>query len=236
MTTKKSPVMLLGGSGLGPWAWTAVAGALSQSGISVHLPDLTRIDTTQHGIAAWRDRILDDMAAVEGPLTLVAHSFAGYVAAGVLEARPTGVRRLVLLDAVLPEPDRSFFDSAGAEAASFMTSLAVPGPHGPVVPWFTAEQLDALYPGHGMSAETVAWVRSLASPQPLSTYQDAPAHQSLSEHDVPTTYIRCRHTPAPTDVSRLPDAWRVVELEAGHWPMFTAADQLAATLTEVLPS
>ncbi|MGO0578185.1 alpha/beta fold hydrolase [Ornithinimicrobium panacihumi] len=231
------PMVLLGGSGLGPWAWTAVSTRLTQSGIPVLLPDLTGLPATGHGLTGWRNHVLGEVSDLER-YTLVAHSFAGYLAAALVEEEPSRIGRLILIDAVLPEPEQSFFDSIGADAASFMTSLAVDDPsgHGPVVPWFNAEQLDGLYPGHGMSPQTVALVQALAAPQPLSTYRSAPTRQSLHASSVPTTYIRCRHTPPPLDTDALPPGWTIVAIEAGHWPMFTLPDELTAILTRVSTS
>lgn len=228
------PVVLLGGSGLGPWAWVHVATGMSQSGLAVRLPDVTGEDATGQGLAGWLDQVRAELADLKR-VTLVAHSFAGYLAAALVEEDPARLGQLILLDAVLPQANHCFFDSIGADAAAYMTGLAVPGPdgQGPVVPWFSSDQLDSMYPGHGMTPQTVAWVQSLAAPQPLSIYRSVPTHRTLQDSSVPTTYIRCRHTPPPTDTAALPEHWRQVDLNAGHWPMFTAPTELTTALTKL---
>lgn len=232
--TRPYPVVLLGGSGLGPWAWTHVATALSQSGLTVRLPDVTSADTGGRGLAKWRDQVLAEIADLD-QVTLVAHSFAGYLASAVVETDPARIGQLVLLDAVLPEPGRSFFDTIGADAAAYMTGLAVESRRGqgPAVPWFTVDQLHGMYPRHGMTPQTVAWVQRLAVPQPLDTYRSVASRRCLQHHDVPTTYIRCHHTPTPIDTALLAETWHRIDLASGHWPMFTAPVELTAALTEL---
>lgn len=46
------------------------------------------------------------------------------------------------------------------------------------------------------------------------------------EPRAPRLYLRCTRSPGA-----VPDGWDHVELDAGHWPMFTAPEALSAALT-----
>jgi pimeloyl-ACP methyl ester carboxylesterase len=204
-------IVLLGGSGLGPWAWERV---------TPHLPADTR---TPHLSGAtldnWIDRAVDaDLTDV----TLVAHSFAGYVAAGALARHPDRIRTVVFLDAVLPQPGRSWFDVMGPAVEGFMRSLAVDG----AVPWFTREQLDQMYPGHGISAADFAWMQPQLAAQPIATYAEPAITQTMDTAKL--FYVRCLRTTPPAAPDIDPDR----TLHAGHWPMITHPKETAEVIAE----
>jgi pimeloyl-ACP methyl ester carboxylesterase len=205
-------IVLLGGSGLGPWAWERV---------TPHLPDDTRTpDLNGATLDDWVEQAVDaDLTDV----TLVAHSFAGYVAAGVLARRPHRIRTVILLDAVLPQPNRSWFDVMGGDVEAFMRSIAVDG----AVPWFTREQLDQLYPAHGITAADFAWMRPRLRAQPIATY----ARPAITRPTDPRrlTYVRCLRTTPPAAPEIDPDR----TLDAGHWPMITHPEETATVITEL---
>lgn len=111
--TASSPIVLIGGSGLGPWAWERVRPILHDHGFHTITPQLrtTGDDATPANAVSLDNWIedIDEALSDQADATLVAHSFAGYVAAGVLERRPQSIRRLIFIDAVLPQPGRSWF-------------------------------------------------------------------------------------------------------------------------------
>lgn len=205
-------IVLLGGGGLGPWAWERVM---------QHLPADTRTpDLSGATLDDWIDRAVDaDLTDV----TLVAHSFAGYVAAGALARHPDRIRTVLFLDAVLPQPGRSWFDVMGPAVEDFMRTIAVDG----AVPWFTYEQLDQMYPGHGISAADFAWMQPHLTAQPIATY-DQPA---ITEPMNPAKllYVRCLHTTPPAAPDIEPDR----SLDTGHWPMITHPEETAGVIAEL---
>jgi pimeloyl-ACP methyl ester carboxylesterase len=163
-------------------------------------------------------------------VTLVAHSFAGYIAAGVL-ARDTGrIRTAVFLDAVLPQPGRSWFDAMGPDVERFMSGLASDG----AVPWFTREQLDQLYPGHGISEADHAWMRSRLRPQPILTYARPAITEPLDPAGARLAYVRClRTTPPAATIDESSAGWAFRTLDTGHWPMITDPVATAQVIGEL---
>jgi pimeloyl-ACP methyl ester carboxylesterase len=205
-------IVLLGGSGLGPWAWERV---------TPHLPDDTRTpDLSGATLDDWVNRAVDTGLT---DVTLVAHSFAGYVAAGTLARHPHRIRTLVFLDAVLPQPGRTWFNVMGPDVENFMRSIAVDG----AVPWFTREQLDQMYPGHGISAADFAWMQPRLRPQPIATYAQPPITQTMDTEKL--VYVRCLRTTPPVAPDIDPDH----TLDAGHWPMITHPKETAKIIAEL---
>jgi len=216
------PIMLVGGSGLGPWAWERVAPSLRRQGFQVMTPQLrsTGEDSTPPGTVDLDDWVEDVASALSGhtEVTLLAHSFAGYVAAAVMERDPSSLRQVVLLDAVIPQPNRSWFDAMGPEVAGFMTSLARDG----AIPWFSREQLDQLYPGHGITDADYAWMQAHLTGQPIGTCTQAAITRPMKAGSTRVAYIRCLRTnPPAADPSAIQPDWAYRTLDDGHWPMIT---------------
>jgi pimeloyl-ACP methyl ester carboxylesterase len=160
--TNAHTIVLLGGSGLGPWAWGRVTPILNARGFRPLTPELraTGDDTTpapEVSLVDWIDDVTDFLVDQDqDDVTLVAHSFAGYVAAGVLARDTSQIRTAVFLDAVLPQPGKSWFDVMGPAVERLMSGLASNG----AIPWFTREQLDQLYPGNSIGDDDFSWMQS----------------------------------------------------------------------------
>lgn len=234
--TNPPTIILLGGSGLGPWAWERVAPLLNARGLRTLTPGLraTGDDCTpasEVSLADWIDDVTEFLAAQQHELTLVAHSFAGYVAAGALARDASRIRTAVFLDAVLPKPGKSWFDVSGPAVEQFMTGLANNG----AIPWFTREQLDQLYPGHGISEADYAWMQAKLTAQPLATYAQPAIAEPLDPAVTRLSYVRCLRTAPPAaDINADRPGWTFRTLDAGHWPMITnpeATTQVIAELT-----
>jgi pimeloyl-ACP methyl ester carboxylesterase len=192
-------------------------------------------DATPAAAVGLDDWVEDISLALTGHVdaTLVAHSFAGYVAAAVLERCPSSVRKLILVDAVLPQPGRSWFDVMGADVAAFMTSLARDG----AIPWFSREQLDQLYPDNGIDDADFAWMQQHLTAQPIGTYTQPAISEPMSATGVPVAYVRClRTSPPAADVAAERLGWRYRALDAGHWPMITHPAETARVIMELATS
>jgi pimeloyl-ACP methyl ester carboxylesterase len=234
--TNAHTVVLLGGSGLGPWAWQRVTPILNAGRFRTLTPQLraTGDDTTpaaEVALVDWIDDITDFLADHDlNDVTLVAHSFAGYVAAGVLARDATRIRKAVFLDAVLPQPGKSWFEGMGPGVEHYVTGLANDGS----IPWFTRDQLDQAYPGHGISDDDFAWMQSKLAPQPIATYAQSPSDEPLSTTGAELAYVRClRTTPPASDISEASPGWTFRTLDAGHWPMITHPEATARVIEEL---
>lgn len=232
-------IVLLGGSGLGPWAWERVTPILNTDGFLTLTPQLRatgddRTPPAEVSLTDWIDDVTDLITDQEQhDVTLVAHSFAGYVAAGVLGRETGRIRTGVFLDAVLPQPGRSWFDVMGPAVEQYMSSLASDG----AIPWFTRGQLDQVYPGHGISTADYAWMQSKLTPQPVGTYTEPAIIEPLSPGTTRLAYVRClRTTPPAADISEKSIGWALRTLGAGHWPMITDPAATAQVIEELARS
>ncbi|WP_083845134.1 alpha/beta fold hydrolase [Pseudonocardia dioxanivorans] len=189
---------------------------------------------------AGRDRArhhVDDVLAVVDAeeltdVVLVGHSYAGVVVGSVVDRRPEPFRRVVYLDALVPEDGRSVIDLLGPAGGYFLDRA---DEEAGVIP-LDEESLDRW--GLVRPADR-DWVRRRASPQPLATFTDAAAmSRAVEASGVPVTYVYCTVKPrvdlftAIAERTKADPAWDHVALAGPHDCMIThpveTADVLAA--------
>ncbi|GMA25614.1 esterase [Luteimicrobium album] len=235
--TTPGPIVLVGGGGLGPWAWNRVTPLLQQHGLTVVTPQLRATgndETLPSSIALsdWIDDLATEVGRLEG-VTLVAHSFAGYVAAGALHRIAGHLRSVIFLDAVLPQPSASWFEVMGSRTEDFMRSVARDG----ATPWFTRDQLDQMYPNNGITDQDLAWLHEHVTSQPIGTYAEHAIEQPIQTlaANVRLHYVRCLRTNPPvapdTDST---DGWIMSTIDSSHWPMVTAPEDVARAIIKVV--
>ncbi|MGC1929520.1 MAG: alpha/beta hydrolase [Candidatus Nitrosopolaris sp.] len=109
--------VLVHGSCHGGWCWKRVTPLLSKDSHEVYTPTLTGLGERSHSVS--RDigldtHIRDIIQVLEyenlNEVTLVGHSYGGLVIGGVAEKIPERIRRLVYLDAYIPQDNKSAFD------------------------------------------------------------------------------------------------------------------------------
>lgn len=109
--------VLIHGSCHGGWCWKKLTPLLGKIGHKVYTPTLTGLGERSHLVN--RDieldtHILDIIQMLEyedlNDVILVGHSYGGLVIGGVTEKVPQRVRRLIYLDACIPQDNRSAFD------------------------------------------------------------------------------------------------------------------------------
>lgn len=234
--TNAPTIALIGGSGLGPWAWERVTAILNARGLHTATPQLraTGEDATpadQVSMTDWIDDVAGFLAQHhQQHITLVAHSFAGYVTAGALAREADNVKTVVFLDAVLPQPGRSWFDAAGPDVERFMLQFA----HNGAIPFFTKEQLDQLHPEHGIDEADWRWMQPKLRAQPLGTYTQPAITEPLNPTAARLAYVQClRTTPPATDTSVSRSGWTYRTLDTGHWPMITHPGATAQAIAEL---
>ncbi len=101
---------------------------LRRNGFHAEVPDLTEV-VGQRGpyyaaLAAAAAAAVDDGA---DPVVVIAHSAAGALLPAVAEAVGDRTRGAVFVDAILPQPGRSWFDTAPPELAAQLRGLSDDG-------------------------------------------------------------------------------------------------------------
>lgn len=221
--------VLVPGSFLAAASWGATVDALGDRGVAGHPVELTGLGRRAAESASLEDHVGDVLEALEstsGPTIVVAHSYGGVPAALAMSRADEAAReriRPLFLGAALPVPGRSIFDTYGTRAA-YLRGLARRH-DGRTIPVFTTRQL-AGWGEHGLAGQSLKHFRACTSPHPVATYED-PADEGFTwDFATKGVYVNLAHDSLP-----VPDEARrhmsVVDLHAGHWPMFTAPEALA---------
>src|ERR671918_38912 len=109
--------VLVHGSCHGGWCWKKVTPLLRKYGHDVYFPTLTGLGERDHFLSKDIDlytHIRDITQVLEyedlNEVILVGHSYGGLVIGGVAEAVSERIKRLVYLDAYIPQDNKSAFD------------------------------------------------------------------------------------------------------------------------------
>ncbi len=222
----------------GGWAWARVARILRDNGHEVFTPTYTGLGERSHlltrdvdlgthvsdvrGVIRWEQ--LDDFV-------LVGHSYGGMVITGVADKEWRGIRRLVYLDAFLPDDGQSVGDLAGAERARATLDLAVRAGEG----WRVPRPEGSISPD--LAADDRRWLDDLGTPQPLASFTqelDIDGNHLLVADKV---YVLASENPgspfhAPADWTRGRDGWTTVELPTHHHLHLSMPEETAAILMQ----
>ena len=120
-------LVLLHGVLVGPAIWRPVAAEAARRGIEATVPGLADPARLER---PWYANLAEGVAAQisqGGPATLVVHSAAGGLATSVTAAAPDVIRHVVFVDAILPHPGRSWFDTAGDAFAAMVRARVEQG-------------------------------------------------------------------------------------------------------------
>jgi len=205
-------VLIHGGWG-GAWEWREVERHLHAGGHEVTRPTLTGLGERVHlaSPVVTLDTHIEDVVRhfeFEGLVdaVLCGHSYGGMVVTGVAEHVPERLRRVVYVDAFVPNDGESLFDLLPPQWASKLRASVTNG----VVPLpFSFEEAAA---SHG------AWYAERSVAQPVGTFEQAVRVHGHS-HAVPRGYIRCLQSDAPMEASAeraRAAGWWYRELAAGH--------------------
>ncbi len=177
--------VLVPGAGGEGWYWDRVAPLLKKAGDDVVVVDLPAGDDAA-GLADYADVIVA-AAGDAADVTLVAQSLGGFSAP--IAASRLDVRRIVLVNAMVPMPGETFgewWGAVGQEAAS--RAYAEADGRDPDVPF---DVMEAFF--HDVPAEVTVMARSrgesqqaekpLVEPWPLDAWPDVPTSAVTGRHD-----------------------------------------------------
>jgi pimeloyl-ACP methyl ester carboxylesterase len=217
-----STFVLVHGAWAGSWAWDLVADRLRAAGHSVHAPTLSGLGERSHlahlplTLTTHIDDIVNEMIWHDlTDVVLVAHSYGGFVATGVVERAAERIAAIVYLDAFIPESGQSFADIMGET----MTGSVVPAP----------EIGNNEYPTEA-ERERVA---ALATPQPAGTFTEPVAHTGAYLKVARKTYILATGWNGFASIAaplRNDPDWTVHELPCGHDVPLLMPTELTALL------
>ncbi|MGW1767792.1 alpha/beta fold hydrolase [Streptomyces sp. NPDC002073] len=245
--------VLVSGGFTGGWAWREVAARLRRDGAEVYPVTLTGMGDRRHlaGPDTDLDTHVDDVVQVidhidhaDGrEVVLVGHCYGIFPVLGAADRRPERISRVVYVDAPMPRDGDSVLSTLPDPAVSAMVrERAAQSPDGRSVPAPTAGEREIWGNVTGVPEEGLARMVRLAAPQPLGTYA-SPLRLTGAAAALPSTGVFC--TAAGFGIGMAQAAldsgdprFRVLadpavsffELGTGHWPMFSAPEELADVL------
>ena len=237
--------VLVPGAWLGGWAWRDVAPRLRAGGHDVFPITLTglgervhlaqpEVDLETHiadvvNTIAWND--LDDVI-------LAGHSYAGSVVTGVADRIPERLSQLVYVDSAPLADGMAMTDLYPPEALAALRQSVDQFGEGWRWPFPGFETLaeDASVAGLGERERAV--IEARATPQPWATYTQPLRLEHADANDTPyrRVVIACDDmrgliaAGVPQIAVMAAPPWHYLELETGHWPMFSAPGALAEML------
>ena len=230
--------LLIHGSCHGAWCWRDVILALAALGHrarAIDLPGHGRDGTPAAEVTldGYADAIL---AAIDGPVTLVGHSMAGFPITLAAERAPQRIARLVYLCAYVPVPGMSLADMRRAGPRQPLLPAIEVAPDGVTFSFRPALVAETLY--HDCPAEAVDYALAHLGPQPVAP-QATPIATLDRWAGVEKHYILCEQDQAiPPEYQAAMSAGfppgHVTRLPRSHSPFFADPAGLARRLDEIV--
>ena len=216
-----STLVLVPGAFHGAWLWDEVLPHLPASTVALDLPTVTPGQAPSSGMAEDAEAIRTAIDAIEGPVTLVAHSYGGIPATEALD-ETSGVAAVVYVAAFLVPVGASLLDASGGERPAAWADTDEPG----VVAMDADGARQGLY--NGVDEDVVDRYVTRMQPQALAAFTEALSVGVPS--DVPSTYVVCDEDLAlPREQAEqiAAQARSVEHIATGHMPMLAAPEELA---------
>lgn len=195
--------VLLHGGGMGGWTWKYVRALLEAKGHKVYTPTFTGFGEREHLIG--RDvgnqvHVTDIVNVLRfediTDAVLVAHSYAGTVAPGVIAASGGRIKQAIFLDAILAKPGEriaALLGFAKEEDVAGLDALLASG-QGPLGSGVHEMQRAAAKEHPAMMApEREQWLLDNLSDQPMKATTDA-IPLGADSVTIPADYIAAKHT------------------------------------------
>lgn len=216
-------IVLVPGACHGAWWYAPVVVELEAAGhaaLAVTLPGLCeRADETGATLSSHVADLTATVAALDGPVVLVGHSYGGMVIAGVADALPEEVVGLLSVDGFAPRDGDSCWSSVDdAMRAWYVDASGRTGTGVDPMPQFDAR----------------------ATPHPLATLVQriglTGAYRGARHYALAADPAWAPHSPFPAIADRLRDdpAWTVHDLPTTHNVLRDGPDALVGVVTSVV--
>jgi pimeloyl-ACP methyl ester carboxylesterase len=218
--------VLIPGAWMGAWVWEPVGNRLRRLGHSVYPITLSGLLSNEDDISSigLSTHVNDVLTLLESAnlqdVILVGHSYSGIVAGQAAERAQDRVIHTIYIEAFLPEDGKSMLDVSGLDRDHELELIAKYRGRWP------APDAEMLRQSSELNEEQIQWLQERFVGHPGRTiFEPAVMRHTISE--LQATYIGSE-MPAYQDKSI-----RLRKLDAGHWPMVSVPDELAALLAEI---
>jgi pimeloyl-ACP methyl ester carboxylesterase len=235
---EKPPIVLVHGAFANGYVWGHVAAKLKAAGHEVVAVDLpgrpgAPMDPAKVTLDLHRDTVVDAVRALGRPVVLVAHSFAGIVAAAAAEQAPETIKTLVFVAAYLPRNGDSLVSLAQQDPdAKIGPQLRIDHEKSiAVVEYAARAELFANDGPEGLKAK----LPDLILDEPLAPLATAVSVTDARFGQIDKVYVRTGldQVISPAFQDRMIEATPVrgtVTLQTGHLPFLTDPDGLAKAI------
>jgi pimeloyl-ACP methyl ester carboxylesterase len=214
----------------GPSTWIYTAEVLQQKGFSCVVPDLTGVAAT--GAPYYPRYAAAAAAAVDGgagPVVVIGHSAGGALLPAIAAEVGARTTAAVFVDAMLPQPGRSWFDTAPPGLEAQLRALAVDGVLPPYHEWFPPGALAEWVPDPERRRCLIAEI-----PRMPVAYFDEPAPPARFPDSVACAFLRLG---APFDAAadkaqRL--GWWVARRDWDHLRMLSDTEAVADLIAQAI--
>lgn len=210
---------------LGPLSWRGVAERLRGLG---HLAEISALPALVEVEPPYYPALAEAAAAAlsagaDAPPVLVAHSGAGALLPALVERLAGRVAGAIFVDAILPHPGRSWFDTAPENLRNDLRAGAQAGLLPPWHDWWPPGALDRLMPEPALRT---AMIDEL-TPIPAAYFEEAAPTAAL---DCPAAYLKL--SDSYEDEARLANrqGWPLVRLPLHHLAPLTHVEAVALAL------
>lgn len=232
---------MVAGAWLPGAAWDDVVPELRAADHGVHPLTLSGLGEKRRpsGKVGQRTHVRDIVDEVERlglrKVVLVGHSYSGIPVGQAAEQIGERLARVVFVDSNIPADGESFVSAWPEGRPMVEEAIAANGGYWPPP---AAEEFapEGMVGDQGLSGEQLARLTADCVPHPGATLTE-PAELRGSLGELPATYVKCLldGPEPPPDVAELlatSERWRLVELDTGHWPMYSRPKDLARVLLE----
>lgn len=240
-----STFVLVHGAWQSTGTWDLLAPLLEKRGHKVVTPVLSGLGTDQGRLSAGItlqqhvEDVARELSKLPEQVILAGHSYAGMVISGAAETRPNSIRRLVFLDAFIPDDGQSALDLLPAEIGAYFRDIAREHGDGWRLPG-GEPQLDlwGLKPG-----EARDFVRARLCDFSLRCFEKPLRLPANRRAGIPASYIACIAEGYPARPFFEPFAekarasgWQVAKLPTGHDCHVERPEEVADILLSVADS
>lgn len=229
--------VLVHGSFVGGWIWQPTVRALQQAGHTAYAPTSDGCAERRTGLrtglsVSGAAQELADLMFYEDlkNVVLVGTSTGGLILEALAPRARDRLERLVFLDALVPMPGESIKDIVQQRAGL---------PPYTITEHARAPSREMMEKGlfSELTGQVKAWALERATPHPLGLSDAQPGElDDFWRGSWKATVIRCTESPNPPESHQRRTAEklnaRYREINAGHYPMLTDAEQTARVLQE----
>ena len=214
---------------VGAGCWQAVVATFAGQGVWAVAPRLPSLaEVTPPYFPTLAQSVAGQVAPLD-PVVLVVHSGAGALATSVAAAAQGRVSQVIFVDAILPNPGRSWFETTGDALGAALRAAARDGCVPAWDQWFPPDALGALLPDPAMREDFLAGL----TPTPIAYLEEVEPALDLPE-DVAWSYLRLSKTYEDEASVARAHGIATLRLDRHHLAMMTHPDDVATALINLV--